>query len=62
MPELRPDQGSGSGNAAVMIIEDAEAAQLGYQSPKQFRPDRDEQRYHKPDCHSHDCAGSYSAR
>jgi hypothetical protein len=46
----------------VKLIEDAEAAQLRYQSPKQVRPDRDEQRYHKPDCHSHDCAGSYSAR
>jgi len=46
----------------VKLIEDAEAAQLRYQSPKQFRPDRDEQRYHKPDCDSHDCAGSYSAR
>ena len=41
----------------VKLIEDAEAAQL----PKQFRPDRNEQRYHKPDYHSHDCAGSYSA-
>jgi hypothetical protein len=38
-----------------------EAAQLRYQSPKQFRPDRNEQRYHKPDCQSHHCAGSYSA-
>jgi hypothetical protein len=44
------------------LIEDAEAAQLRYQSPKQFRPDRNEQPYHKPDYHSHDRAGSYSAR
>ncbi len=35
---------------------------LRYQGPKQFRPDRDEQRYHKPDCHSDDCARSYSPR
>jgi hypothetical protein len=46
----------------VKLIEDAEAAQLRYQSPKQVRPDRDEQRYHKPGCHSHECARSYSAR
>jgi hypothetical protein len=46
----------------VKLIEDAEAAQLRYQSPKQFRPDRNEQPYHKPDYQSHDCAGSYSAR
>ena len=45
----------------VKLIEDAEAAQLRYQSPKQFRPDRNEQRYHKPDYQSHHCAGSYSA-
>jgi hypothetical protein len=44
-----------------VLIEDAEAAQLRYQSPKQFRPDRNEQRYHKPDYQSHHCAGSYSA-
>jgi len=42
----------------VKLIEDAEAAQLRCQSPKQFRPDRNEQRYHKPDYQSHDCAGS----
>ena len=36
----------------VKLIEDAEAAQLRYQSPKQFRPDRNEQRHH-PDCQSH---------
>ena len=41
----------------VKLIEDAEAAQLRYQSPKQFRPDRNEQRYH-PDCQSHHYAGS----
>ena len=46
----------------VKLIEDAEAAQLRQQSPEQIRPDRNEQRYHKPDCQSHECAGSQSAR
>jgi hypothetical protein len=32
----------------VKLIEDAEAAQLRYQSPKQFRSHRNEQRYHEP--------------
>ena len=41
----------------VKLIEDAEAAQLRYQSPKQARPDRNEQRYH-PTCQSHLYAGS----
>jgi hypothetical protein len=45
----------------VRLIEAAEAAQLRYQSPKQFRPDHNEQRYHEPECQSHECAGSYSA-
>jgi len=45
----------------VKLIEDAEAAQLRCQSPKQFRLDHNEQRYHEPECQSHDCAGSYSA-
>ena len=45
----------------VKLIEDAEAAQLRYQSPKQFRPDRNEQRYH-PDCQSHHYAGSQLLR
>jgi hypothetical protein len=45
----------------MKLIEDAEAAQLRYQSPKPFRSDRNAQRYDTPDCQSHECAGSYSA-
>ena len=45
----------------VKLIEGAETAQLRYQSPKQFRPDRNDQRCHKPDCQSDHYAGSYSA-
>jgi hypothetical protein len=41
----------------VKLIEDAEAAQLRSQSLKQFRPDRNDQRYH-PACQSHLYAGS----
>ena len=44
-----------------MLIGDAKAAQLRYQCPKQFRPDRNEQRYHEPERQAHDCAGSHSA-
>jgi hypothetical protein len=32
-----------------ILVEDTEAAQLPHQSPKQFRPDRNDQRYHRPD-------------
>ena len=34
---------------------------LRYQSAKQLRPDRNDQRYQPPERQSHDCAGCYSA-